>query len=160
MIFEGLCDAFWQFLRSGHYDAQAAEGFGRAAAGVGVQKRWRGKEHAYGIFAHQRGDGLGVEGAGMKDGADSGHCRQAEGACEAEGVEEGEDAEDAVALVQVEDLLELFDVCGEIEMREYYALGFARGAAGKNDGGRVVERRPSDEAERAFEQSGGKQLRG
>src|SRR5258708_26896949 len=116
MIFEGLCDGFGQFLRSGHHDAQAAEGCGGAAAGVGVQNRWRGKEHAYGMFAHERSDGLGVEGAGMKDGADSGHCWQAEGACEAEGVEEGEDAEDAVALVQVEDLLELLDVCGEIEM--------------------------------------------
>src|SRR5258708_35080595 len=45
MIFESLCDAFGQFLRPGHHDAQAAEGFGRAAAGVGGHRK-RGGEGA------------------------------------------------------------------------------------------------------------------
>src|SRR5260221_6025504 len=106
MIFEGLGYALGEFFGSGHYDAEAAEGFGRAAAGVGVQEGRRGKHHGHGIFADEGGDGLRVERAGMKDGADSGHGGEAESAGEAEGVEEGKDAEDGIAFVEVEDLFD------------------------------------------------------
>src|ERR1700692_365777 len=96
----------------------------------------------------------------MKDGADTGHRRQAERAGEAEGVEEGEDAEDGIALVKMENLFDLLDVGGEVEVGEKDAFGFAGGAAGKNDGGGVVERRLASEAEGALEQAGGEKLGG
>src|SRR5215475_10626959 len=42
MIFEGLRDAFRQFFRAGHHDAQAAKRLRRAASRVSVQERRRG----------------------------------------------------------------------------------------------------------------------
>ena len=75
----------------------------------------------------------------MKDDADAEDGGQGEGAHEAEGMEEGEDAEEAVASAEVEDLFELFDVGDEVGVGEHDAFGVAGAAAGKDDGGEVVD---------------------
>ena len=84
---------------------------------------------------------------------DAGERRQAQRAGEAEGMEEGKDAEDAIAVVQMEDLLDLFDVGGKIEMRKHHALGFARGAAGENDCGGVIEAGRLRDAQEQFQKA-------
>jgi len=96
----------------------------------------------------------------MKDGANSGHCWQAEGACEAEGVEEGEDAEDASPLCRWKTCSSCSTFAARLKCESTTPLGSPVEPLEKNDGGCVVERRLSGEAERAFEHRGGKQLRG
>src|SRR5258708_35680785 len=94
----------------------------------------------------------------MKDGADTGHGGEAERAGEAEGVEEGKNAEDGIAFVEMENLFDLLDVGGEVEVGEDDALGFAGGAAGKDDGGGVVVGRLAGEAEGPVEQASGERF--
>src|SRR6516165_4162096 len=57
----------------------------------------------------------------------------------------------------MKDLLELLNVGGEIEVREYHALGFARRAARENNRSRVVERSDAAHAERPFDEARWKQ---
>src|SRR6516165_5572942 len=110
VILERLRDALLQLFRPGHHDAQAAEGFGRAAPGVGIKKRGRREQHAHGILADQCAYGLCVERARVKDDANAGERGQAECARETEGVEEGKNAEDAITIVEMEDLFELLNI--------------------------------------------------
>src|SRR5580704_370912 len=139
VIFEGLGDALGEFLGAGKNDAQAAKGLGRATAGVGVEEGWSGKQHGDGKLADQRADSLGVERTDVEHHADTGERRKAERAGEAEGMEEGKNAKDAVAIVKMEDLFELLDVRSEIEVGKDHAFGLARRAAGENNCLGVVE---------------------
>ena len=75
----------------------------------------------------------------MEHDANARQRRKAECAGEAEGVEEGKNAQDAVAVAQVEDLFELLHVGTKIEMGEHHALRFAGGAAGEDDRRGVVQ---------------------
>jgi len=126
VIFEGLRDALGKFFGAGKNDAQAAKSFGRAAAGVGVEEGWCGKQHSDSKFADQGADGLSIERTDVKDHADAGERRKAKCASEAEGMEERKNAEDAVAIVKMEDLFELLDVRSEIEVGKDYTFGFTR----------------------------------
>ena len=58
---------------------------------------------------------------------------------EAEGMEEGQDAEEDVAFGEHEGLGHLVNVGHDVVMREHHAFGFAGAAAGENDGGEIVE---------------------
>jgi hypothetical protein len=57
----------------------------------------------------------------------------------------------------MKDLLELLDVGGQIEVREYHALWLARRAARKNNCSRVVERSGATHAEKQFDKARWKQ---
>ena len=140
VIFKCLRDAFRQFFRARHHEAQAAKIFGRAAACVGVQESGGGEQHGHGIFADQRANHARIERVGMKDHADAGCRGEAKRAGKAKRMEKRENAQDAVAGVQHENLVELLDVGSDVVMRQDNTFGIAGRAAGKNNCGNVVER--------------------
>src|SRR5579863_4054851 len=54
-------------------------------------------------------------------------------------MEKGQDAENLVVPVEHEDLRNLLNVRRDVVMREHDALGVSGAAAGKDDGGQVVD---------------------
>ncbi len=96
----------------------------------------------------------------MENDADASKRRKAESASKSKRVEEGKNAKDAVAAVEVEDLLNLFDIRHQIEMRKNYAFRFAGGPAAENNGRRVIERSGFADAEKPLEHSRRKQFCG
>jgi len=143
MIFELLRNAIRQFLRPGHNEAQAAEFFGGATARVRIQESGRRQQHGHGIFVHQCSDDARIEWIGMEDHSDTRRGGKAKGARKTKGMEERQNAHDAIVGMQHENLAELRDVRSDVVMRQDHALGIAGRPAGKNNRRDVVKcRRP------------------
>ncbi len=144
-----------QLLRRRHHHAQAAEILRRAAAHVELQERRRRQQERQGVLADQRADGFGIERVGMVRHPHAQHRRQAKRAREAEGMEERQDAHEAVASVQAEDLFELLDVRADVVVAEHHALGIARAAAGEDDRRQIVQgTRAAADSERSSRPTG------
>src|SRR5262245_27707885 len=139
LIFERFGNLRGEFFRASNDIAKAAEIFGSAALSVSAQKSLRGDEQRDTVLADQRAYAAGIERTGMIDAADADGCGETERGSETEGVKEREDAEDAVVFMQHEDLVELFDVGGDVEVGEQNAFGVAGRAARKDNGGEIVE---------------------
>ena len=69
----------------------------------------------------------------IRDGAPA-HQRQPDCHGEAEGVKERQHADDAVVLVDPEQLCDGFDIGNDVVVREHHAFGHAGAAARKNNG--------------------------
>src|ERR1035438_5598209 len=93
-------------------------------------------------------DGMGVGGVGVVDDAAAGEQREPDGDGEAEGVEEGQHADDAVAGIDPEELGDGFDIANQVVVGEHDALGDAGGSAGEDDGGQAIWRAASARQER------------
>ena len=91
----------------------------------------------------------------MVDDADAERGGKPERYREAKGVEERQDAEQAIVLVEHEHLANLLDVGGDVVVREHYSLGFTRAAAGKNNRGEIVESFRFAAAQEFFERGAG-----
>src|SRR5260370_38431946 len=100
LILKGLNDAPRQLSRARQYKLHAAEIFRRATANISLQKSRRGHHEGDGIFLRQRADDARIQRIRMEDNPCSQNDRQANCDREAEGVEEGKYAEDAVVLIQ------------------------------------------------------------
>jgi len=87
----------------------------------------------------------------VKDDADACEWRKAERPRKAKGMKKRKNAQNPIAIMEMEDLLELFDIRSQIEMRKHDALRLARGTAGENDGRRVIQRRRPRNAQEEFE---------
>src|SRR5580658_3984448 len=85
--------------------------------------------------------------------ADADYCGEPQRHREAEGMEERQDAEEHVAAIELHRLRHLLDIRNDIEVREHYAFGLARAAAGENDGREIVELRRAFAAENAFKKT-------
>ncbi len=109
-VFKCKCDALGELFCADENVLQAAEAFRRATPHVGLQKCWRGDEESDSVLLDQLTDHLGVERIGVIDDADAVGGRHPKRGHEAEGVEEGQDAEDLVSAVEHEDLRDLLDV--------------------------------------------------
>ena len=116
MLLERRRQPVGQFFRGGHHEAQAAEIRRRAAAQIDLQERRRRQQECHRVIFHQRADGSGVERVRMKHHAHAERGRQAQRAGETERMEKRQDAQDAVASVQAEHLLQLRDVRADVVM--------------------------------------------
>ena len=96
-VFECLRQTFRQFFRADHHELQAAEILGRAAPRIRLQKRRRGQQERDAVIADEFADGGQIERARMVDDADAEHGRQPQRHREAERVEEGQNAQQAIA---------------------------------------------------------------
>src|SRR5690349_7378413 len=76
----------------------------------------------------------------MEDHADARRGGQTQSRSETKGMKEGQNAHDAIVLMQKEHLVHLLNVRCDVVMGKHHALWFARGAAGKYDRGNVIER--------------------
>ena len=94
-VLEREREALRQFFGADDHELQAAEIFRRAAAHVDLQERRRRQQERDAVLADELADGFGVERVGMIDDADAEHRGQPERDGEAEGMEEGQDAEQA-----------------------------------------------------------------
>ncbi len=141
VVFECNGNALRQFFRAGHYKAQAAEFFRRAAPRVGVQKCWRSQQHGDRVLVNERADYARVQRIRVVDHADPRRGRQAQCRGEAEGMKKGKDPHDAVVGMQKENLAELLDIRGDVIVREHHALWLTGGTAREDDRGQVVEAR-------------------
>ena len=103
----------------------------------------------------QLSDGAGIGGVGVVDHAAAGEQREPDGHGEAEGMEEGQDADDAVAGVDPEELGDGFDLADQVVVGEHDALGSAGGSAGEDDAGERIGR-----AAAARQPRGGEETRG
>src|SRR5581483_8296581 len=95
-ILEGDRDAFRKFFRASHDEAQAAEIFRFATAGVSVEKGGSGEEHGCGVRANERADDAGIQRIGMEDDTDASGSRETQRAGKTKGMKEGENPENAV----------------------------------------------------------------
>ena len=100
-------------------------------------------------------DGAGVGGVGVVDNAAAGEQREPDGHGEAEGMEEGQDSDDAVVGSDPEQLGDGFDIGDQVVVGEHDALGDSGGSAGEDDGGEGVGRAVSGESQRGGGEAGG-----
>ena len=140
---EGVGDGLAEFLGAHQDVAQAGEFLGGALAGVGGAERRSGEQQGGLVLLDQLSDGAGVGGVGVVDHAAAGEQREPDGDGEAEGMEEGQHADDAVAGVDPEELGDGFDLADQVVVGEHDALGDAGGSAGEDDGGQGVGRAAS-----------------
>src|ERR1700759_630362 len=96
----------------------------------------------------------------MENDANTCERRQAKRSGKSEGVKKGQNTQNAVSLVQMEDLFQLLDVRREIEMRQHHAFGFAGRPAGKNNRRGIVQRRSASHAQKTLQQSRGEKSGG
>src|SRR5579862_39416 len=160
LVLEGFSDLSRQFFRAGNDVAEAAEIFGSAALGVGAEKRGCREKQGDAVLGNESANGARIERIGMVNGADADGGGQAQRAGESKGMKKGQDAEDAVVVMQHEDLIELFDVGSDVEMGQQDAFGIAGGTAGKNNGGQVVEAGLAFGAGEFFNDAGREEQRG
>jgi len=132
-------EALGQFFGAGDDEPQAAEILRRGAAQVDLQERRGGEHHGGPVLAHGRAHAPGIQRVRIKNDAGAQHHRQAERDGEAEGMEEGQDAQQPLRFVEGDDLAALLDVGEKVELREHHALGLAGAAAGKDDGRQSVQ---------------------
>ena len=97
LLAERVGDGLAEFLGAHQHVAQAGEFLGGALAGVGGAEGRRGEQQRGLVLLHQLADGAGVGGVGVVDHAAAGEQREPDGHGEAEGMEEGQHADDAVA---------------------------------------------------------------
>src|SRR6516165_4722959 len=87
----------------------------------------------------------------MKRHTDAHHCRGGERGGKAKGMEERKNSQEPVARGEVEQLVQLLGVRSKIVVTEHNPFGFAGAAAGKDDGGNVVEHARLSSAKSSFQ---------
>ncbi len=110
MLLKGRGQPVRQFFRTRHHQAQAAEIRRRAAAQIDLQKRRGRQQESHRVIFHQRADSPGIQRIRMKRHARAEGGGQAKRTGETEGMEKGQDAQDAVVFAQTEHLLQLCNV--------------------------------------------------
>ncbi len=157
-LLEGLGEAGGEFFGAGDDEAEGGELLGFDAAHVAAEEGGGGEEEVNLVLRDEFGEAFGFHGAGVGDQVDALDDGEPEGDGAAEGVEEGEAAEDAGVFVgQGEGGAELTDVGEDVAVAEGDALGFAGGAGGEEEDGFVIAAAAA-EAEHFGEEAEGEDL--
>ena len=135
---EFLAQRLAQFFRAHHHEAQRRELFPRALAHIRSAERGRGKQERAFVFVNQFADDFRVGRIGMIDHSSAGEQRQPDGGHEAERVKQRQHSDDAVALVEREELQHGVDVGRQVEVREHDAFRHSGAAARKDHRGQAV----------------------
>ncbi len=132
---KGRTQAVTEFLCTHHDITQAAKIFRVAAPHIPLQKCGCGQKNRGPEFCRQSANNTRVQRIGMINGPHACDQRQPKSSSKAEGVEEGQDAENAVPARDAENLGHPIQVRANIVVRQHHTLGIARTAAGEDDRG-------------------------
>src|SRR5207342_2787022 len=106
----------------------------------------------------QRANRLRIQWTHMKHDANTRQRWQAKRSRKSKRMEEGKYPQNAVAIMQVVDLFNLFHVRRQIEMRKHHAFRLSRRSARENHRSRIVNPGRFGDAQKPLQHSRGKQL--
>ena len=137
-LLEFLAHRLAKFFRADDDVAQRRELFPRALAHIRSAKGGRRKQKCSVVFMDQLADDFRVGRIGMIDHSSAREQRQPDGGHEAERMKQRQHADDAIALVERENLQYGIDVGRQVEVREHDALRHSRAAARKDHRGEAI----------------------